>query len=66
MKYNIYFAARYLSLLPPDDETAADGEGVEFQLSYRESVELVVNAAKEYFNSAASLMDTDMDLARYF
>lgn len=35
-----------------------------FKLSYDVSVDLVVGAAKEYFNSAASLMDSDMDLAR--
>ncbi len=35
-----------------------------FRLSYAVSVELVVGAAKEYFNSAANLMDKDMDLAR--
>ncbi len=36
-----------------------------YRLSYEVSCELVLNAAKEYFNSAASLMDEDMDLARF-
>lgn len=35
-----------------------------FHLPYDESCNLVVNAAKEYFNSAGSLLDKDMDLAR--
>lgn len=36
-----------------------------FHLPYDVSCELVLSAAKEYFNSAGSLMDRDMDLARY-
>lgn len=36
-----------------------------YSLSYETSLELVHNAAKEYFNSAQSFMDDDMDLARY-
>ena len=35
-----------------------------FSLGYGVSVELVVGAAREYFNSAASMMDREMDLAR--
>ena len=36
-----------------------------FHLPYDVSCDLVLSAAKEYFNSAGSLMDKDMDLARY-
>ena len=36
-----------------------------YSLSYETSLELVHNAAKEYFNSAQSFMDDDMNLARY-
>ena len=35
-----------------------------YSLSYETSLELVHNAAKEYFNSAQGFMDSDMDLAR--
>ena len=71
---NIQFAAQHLTLSPsPADQmgpgsdlaTTAGDEGTDFELSYSESVKLVVAAAKEYFNSASSLMDSDMDLARY-
>lgn len=72
MESSIHLAVQHLSLLPPHDATEGSDpelptseEGVGFKLSYSRSVELVVGAAKEYFNSAASLMDTDMDLARY-
>lgn len=64
-------AASHLSLSPsslPAEKTpkvAAAGRGLEFKLPYARSVELVVSAAKEYFNSAANMMDTEMDLARY-
>ncbi|XP_022105886.1 neuroblastoma-amplified sequence-like [Acanthaster planci] len=34
------------------------------RISYKRSVELVLSAAKEYFNSSADLMDSCMDLAR--
>ena len=37
---------------------------IDFKLSYDLSQELVIGAAREYFNSAANLMDKDMDLAR--
>jgi len=33
---------------------------------YDRSVELVMSSAQEYFNSSANLMDSCMDLARYF
>ena len=34
-------------------------------LSYSKSVNLILEAAREYFNAAASLMDGSMDLSRY-
>ncbi len=36
-----------------------------FIVSYDDSVTLVFEAAKEYFNAASNLMTTSMDLARY-
>ena len=35
------------------------------RIDYETSVELVLSAAREYFNSSADLMDSCMDLARY-
>lgn len=69
---NIHLAARHLSLSdthsPNTGATAAEdpaaGQAPVFRLSYRTSVELVAGAAREYFNSAASMMDREMDLAR--
>ena len=46
------------------EEEAGEDVVTDFKLSYAVSVDLVVGAAKEYFNSAANLMDDDMDLAR--
>ena len=74
---NINFASNHLSLSPSSDGVGSSGgddggdlvdvtdDGRSFKLSYNLSIELVVSAAKEYFNSAASLMDKEMDLARY-
>lgn len=47
-----------------EEEAVVPGKGAEFKLSYQLSVELVVSAAREYFNSATNLMDKEMDLAR--
>ena len=43
---------------------ATPPSGFSYQLPYDKSVDLVVHAAREYFNSAASLRDRDMTLAR--
>ena len=40
------------------------GGGFALRLSYEKSTELVLSAAKEYFNSATSLTDKEMDLAK--
>ncbi|XP_062511926.1 NBAS subunit of NRZ tethering complex-like isoform X2 [Corticium candelabrum] len=39
-------------------------KGFAVRLSFEKSVELVLSAAREYFNSATSLKDRDMDLAK--
>ena len=73
---NIQLAASHLTLSSssPDPQTGitepvsgmeAAEQGTLFRLSHDVSVQLVVAAAKEYFNSAASLMDSEMDLARF-
>lgn len=75
---NIQLAASHLTLSPSPsshhNETAVTEpaasmvtteQGPQFRLSHSLSVQLVVGAAKEYFNSASSLMDSEMDLARY-
>lgn len=36
-----------------------------YRVDYARSVELVSNAAKEYFNSASSLTDPALELARF-
>ena len=36
-----------------------------FVLSYDDSVDLILDAAKEYYNSGANLVDWTIDLARY-
>lgn len=46
---------------PPQTESPFN-----YSLSYDTSLELVQSAAKEYFNSAQSFMDDDMNLARYY
>lgn len=71
---NIQLAAQHLSLSSSFSSSskleltemgfAEEGHVVDFKLLYDASVDLVVGAAKEYFNSATSLMDKDMDLAR--
>ena len=43
---------------------ATPPSGFSYQLSYDKSVELVVYAAREYFNSAANYRDRDMSLAK--
>ena len=45
--------------------TGSPMESFNYHLSYETSLELVHSAAKEYFNSAQSFMDDDMNLARY-
>lgn len=35
------------------------------KLTYQTSIELVIRAAREYFDSSANLTDPCMDLARY-
>jgi WD40 repeat protein len=40
------------------------GGGFALRLSFKKSTELVLSAAREYFNSATSLTDKDMDLAK--
>ena len=46
-----------------DDDSALGGGGVD-KVSYARAVELVLRAAREYFDSSASLADANMDLAR--
>ena len=48
----------------PPTRTESPVNHFHYSLSYDTSLELVHNAAKEYFNSAQSFMDDDMDLAR--
>lgn len=36
-----------------------------YRVNYQKSVELVLAASREYFNSSATLTDNCMDLARY-
>lgn len=38
---------------------------VMYRVNYEKSVELVLAASREYFNSSATLTDNCMDLARY-
>ncbi|XP_064390924.1 NBAS subunit of NRZ tethering complex-like isoform X2 [Halichondria panicea] len=68
-KTNISLASQLLTLSrgshrrpPPTQRLPASS--FNYRLSYEVSCELVLNATREYFNSAASLMDEDMDLAR--
>ena len=69
-KTNISLASQLLTLSrgshrrqPPTQRLPASS--FNYRLSYEVSCELVLNATREYFNSAASLMDEDMDLARF-
>ena len=43
---------------------ATPPSGFSYQLPYDKSVELVVYAAREYFNSVANYRDRDMSLAK--
>lgn len=64
---NILLASQLLTLSRGPEKPPPRVSGsmsFNYQLSRDVSCELVLNAAKEYFNSAASLMDVDMDLAR--
>ena len=48
----------------PQISKATPPSGFSYQLPYDKSVELVVHAAREYFNSAANYRDRDMSLAK--
>ena len=51
------------SVSDDDDDDGALGGGVD-KVAYARAVELVLRAAREYFDSSASLADANMDLAR--
>ena len=38
---------------------------LQFRVAYEQSVQLVLAAAREYFDSSATLSDADMELARW-
>ena len=51
-------------LLSSSGEVQSFSQGFTYRLPYETSMELVLSAAQEYFNSASGFMDKDMDLAR--
>ena len=68
---NIHLASQVLTLTPSlSHSTKQLGEeqrfsqGFTYCLPCEPSIQLVLNAAQEYFNSASGFMDKDMDLAR--
>ncbi|NXA37259.1 NBAS protein, partial [Eudromia elegans] len=62
---NIHLAGQMMhcSIWSMDPLTASKGKP-QYRVSYEKSVELVLAAGREYFNSSTSLTDTCMDLAR--
>ena len=62
----IEFAGQFLARSPSEVAVTAlkMSEGSPYHIPYDISVSLVLQATQEYFNSASSLMDSDMDLAR--
>ncbi|XP_063170753.1 NBAS subunit of NRZ tethering complex [Candoia aspera] len=64
---NIHLAGQMMhcSVWSIDPPVSVVSKGkLQYRISYEKSVELVLAASREYFNSSASLTDTCMDLAR--
>ncbi|XP_038071968.1 neuroblastoma-amplified sequence-like, partial [Patiria miniata] len=65
---NIQLAGEMLTRSSSQDPASGNHGGMassaSSRISYEKSVELVLSAAREYFNSSADLMDSCMDLAR--
>ncbi|NXY87208.1 NBAS protein, partial [Alcedo cyanopectus] len=61
---NIQLAGQMMHCSCSVDPPSSSRGKPQYQLSYVRSVELVLSAAREYFNSSASLTDSSMDLAR--
>ena len=50
--------------IPPEDSAKRKIKSFVCKISFRESIELVLSAAREYFNSAGDSADQEMALAR--
>uniref|UniRef100_A0A8C3LHL0 Neuroblastoma-amplified sequence N-terminal domain-containing protein n=1 Tax=Chrysolophus pictus TaxID=9089 RepID=A0A8C3LHL0_CHRPC len=63
---NIHLAGQMMhcSIWSVDQPISSKGKP-QYRVSYKRSIELVLAASREYFNSSTSLTDTCMDLARY-
>uniref|UniRef100_A0A669QNV1 NBAS subunit of NRZ tethering complex n=1 Tax=Phasianus colchicus TaxID=9054 RepID=A0A669QNV1_PHACC len=62
---NIHLAGQMMhcSIWSVDQPVSSKGKP-QYRVSYKRSIELVLAASREYFNSSTSLTDTCMDLAR--
>ena len=63
---NIHLAGQMMhcSIWSVDLPSSSKGKP-QYRVSYVKSIELVLAAGREYFNSSTSLTDSCMDLARY-